>query len=191
MSTKVNGPYYNKTRRAWDISWDSADGTKKSFSRKLKAEVLARKAQLEDLELPDEAPQPDRFTIKGLPEFGTPEFFKAAFACSELALREAHNRGDRKAIAEVRQYISGLTDISNAWVPHSGYLALEAQMDAVLDYLERTGHLTRSEGAKELQPQTPQLAGALRAGAGPDDAISGHDVAVPGGGRQPPPDGVN
>jgi len=184
----IKGPYFDRAKGRWYIRWKDGEKTR-DFSRNTKDEVLVKKAALEGKKRVPSAetdanlsPMP-RSAIEDLPPFGTPKFFIKAFARAELTMRAAFNSGNRKALAEARQYIAGLKEISDGFIPHSGFLELEKRHERVLDYLESHGHMTRKEGAQELVPETPGLAEALGSATGPFSALGGHGPEISDQGR--------
>jgi len=184
---KVRGPYYNKTGKRWECRWEDGDKSR-VFSRRDRLAVEAKIAELSKgrQELRAEAESNGErvdLQLPELPEFGTPQAFKATFAAAAKILRQAHNDASDKGLRMIRSYISGMAELAREWLPISGILDIEQTHEQVLDYLEVHGHLTRREGAKELQPATPGLAEALGSSTGPFAADGGHDPSLPAQGR--------
>lgn len=115
--------------------------------------------------------------------FGSAAFFRLSLMDALDANLDAVNRRDFDGIKASRGRIEALKEAQQTLTISEGYGEVEAQLEGVMDYLEVHGHLTRREGAKELQPATPGLAEALGSSTGPFAADGGHDPSLPAQGR--------
>jgi len=162
----IGGPYFNKSAGRWELRWTDPDGKARCFSRKDRALVDARAAEL--LAVPSATPPGSGVSLGPLRPFdGTGEWVREALGQALDASLQATRKGDSRALTALRKHIANLKDALATWVPYSGFLELEAAHEQILDYLENHGHLVEREGATGLQPCNPALAEALNRGTDP------------------------
>ncbi len=172
----IEGPH--KHGKTYRLRWtEDGEGAAQTGTRR---ELLALRLMLEgDREA-------ERRPIKRLPSFGQPKFFKKAMAEAELSLRKAFNEGDDRGIKLARGYIAGLTDISSAWLPHSGYEELEAEHEELTKYHEETDKTAANDDGAQLQAEDTGISQTLEGGEGPSDPlrVAGNPLSSPGRSKQ-------
>jgi hypothetical protein len=173
----VRGPYHSRTRGYWFVRWREGDRDRE-FHDPDRAVVLARRNELVGSEQ-----QARRLTMPKLPAFGSPMFFKRAFAAGHKMLVDAIQAGDFEGAKMARLYVRGLKEISDGYTPHAGYAEMEQRLEEMVDYLEATGHQAQVEFAAQLSAATAGPDATLGGTARPEDALSGPVLAVPDRGR--------
>lgn len=175
--TGISGPSRNGAK--WTLRWFEGDGdeaVKRSRTGPLEA-MRELKRELTDTKASRGPKLPRRA------KFGTPAYFKQSIADALEANRVATIALDHEAIKATKARISVLRESVQAATPFLEHEQVQAALEKVVDYLEKHEHITKVEGAEDLQPASPELAEALSGVAGPWESLGGHGPAIQDQGR--------
>jgi len=127
--TGISGPYLDRQVGRWIVRWVE-DGEQRAANRATREEASALHRELSGATL--QLPPLDRF--------GGPRFFERAIGDVLEAAHAATNNGDIGSLKAIREYHRLLDDAAQAWLPYSRFAVVLDELEALVSYMEETGH---------------------------------------------------